>query len=335
MLALASFAPGAGAAPSLPLRTLLDVPLDGTTRRFEAQSLDASSGRLYIADSAAGRVVVFDTKRNRVVKFIRDLPSAHGVLAVPQLHRLYVSEPGSSEIAVVDETTSEVVARVPGGRSPDAMAWDPVRQKLYVSDVIGQSETVIDTKHNRRVAMIPLDGEVGDSQFARGENLVYVNVKTKPELVAIDPALDVVVARYPLVGCSDNVGLIVDDVNRLAYVACSGNARLVTFDLRSHRQREVQATGPDPVSLGWDARGSVLYVACERGAVSMILLMQGRLRKAAEGVLAEDTRSVGVDGTTHRLYAALPDVAGKSVIRVMVSTVSAHRVPRMGRVPRV
>ena len=63
-------------------------------------------------------------------------------------------------------------------------------------DVIGQTETVIDTRSNERVATIPLGGEVGGSQFSRIENLVYVNVKTKAELIAIDPVLDAVVARY-------------------------------------------------------------------------------------------------------------------------------------------
>jgi DNA-binding beta-propeller fold protein YncE len=213
------------------------------TLPFDSHILDAKTGMRFVADSAGGRVVVFDTKTDRVVEVIRNLPSAQGILVVPELHRVYVSEPGAFEIAVIDETTYEVVARMPGGRYPSAMAWDPVRQKLYVSDVIGQTETVIDTRNNRRVATIPLGGEVGNVQFDRSENLVYVNVKTTNELVAIDPVLDTVVARYPLAGCAENVGLLIDTLNRLAYIACRGNARLVAFDLRSHRQRETRSTG--------------------------------------------------------------------------------------------
>jgi DNA-binding beta-propeller fold protein YncE len=240
-------------------------------------SLDAKTGVLFIADLAGGRVVAFDTKRNRVVKVIRDLPSPQGILAVPEIHRVYVSEPGSYEIAVIDETTYDVVARLPGGRSPSAMTWDPVRQKLYISDVIGQTETVVDTRHNRRIATIPLGGEVGSSQYDRNENLVYVNVRTKNELVAIDPVPDAVVARYPLAGCSDNDGLLIDDVDRLAFIACRGNGRVVSFDLRSHRQREATWTGADPEDLAWDAAASVLYVAGERGTISMFSVARGRL----------------------------------------------------------
>jgi YVTN family beta-propeller protein len=312
----------------LPLHVISVAPLDGTTRRFESQSLDAKTGVLFIADFAAGRVLAFDTKTDRVVKIIRDVPSAQGVLSVPELHRVYVSEPGSFEVAVIDETTYEVIARLPGGRSPSGMAWDPVRRKLYVSDVIGQSETVIDGRNDTRVATIPLGGEVGNSQFDPNENLVYVNVITSNELVAIDPVLDTVIARYPLAGCVGNVGLLLDAVNRLAYIACRGNARLVTFDLRSHRQREALSTGAGPDALAWDAAAALLYVACERGGVSMFHVAGGRLRKVAEGVFGDEAHSLAVDSATHRVYFAQHDAGGRAVIRVAASTVSATLAPR-------
>ena len=210
-----------------------------------------------------------------------------------------MAEPGAYEVAVVDATTYAVVARLPGGRYPAGMAWDPVRQKLYISDVIGETETVIDTRRNARIAMIPLGGEVGNSQFARSENLVYVNVKTHNELVAIDPALDTVVARYPLAGCEDNVGLLIDDANRLAYIACRGNARLVTFDLGSHRQRKATSTAADPAALAWDAATSLLYVASEQGTISIFSAASGQLRKAAEGAVSGDAHSISIDAERH------------------------------------
>ena len=104
VLALAACAPAAPRDPvsTLPVHVVADVPLGEQSRRFESQSLDAESGMLFIADFAGGRVIVFDTKTNRVAKVVRDLPSAQGVLAVPQLHRVYVSEPNALEVAVID-----------------------------------------------------------------------------------------------------------------------------------------------------------------------------------------------------------------------------------------
>jgi YVTN family beta-propeller protein len=319
-LTLAACAPAAraGGGTPLPLHSVVDVPLDGQSRRFASQRLDGATGTLFIADFDGGRVVVFDTQTDRVVKVIRDLPTAQEILAVPELHRVYVSEPGTYEVAAIDTRTYDVVARMPGGRYPAGMAWDPVHRRLYVSDVIGETETVIDTTSNARIATIPLGGAAGGSQFAPSENLVYVNVRTTRELVAIDPASDAVVARYPIAGCADNTDLLVDDVHRLAYIACRGSARLVTFDLRSHRMREAVAISAGPSALAWDAAASLLYVASERGTISMFSTAGGRLRKTAEGALADDAHSVAVDAATHRLYFPLHDAAGRPVLRVML-----------------
>ena len=312
-LAFAACTPAAraGAGSPLLLHSVADVPLEGQSRRFASQRLDAASGMLFVADFDGARVVVFDTHANRVVKVIRDLPTAQDILAVPELHRVYVSEPGVYEIAAIDTRTYAVVARVPGGRYPAGMAWDPVRRKVYVSDVIGETETAIDTTHDARVATIPLGGAAGGSQFARSENLVYVNVKSTNELVAVDPASDAVVARYPIADCADNADLLVDDVARLAYIACRGNARVVTFDLRTHRVRESNATGAVPSALAWDAAASLLYVASERGTISVFSTTGGRLRKVAEGALADDAHSVAVDGSHEVLDLRLTDRLGE------------------------
>src|SRR5215470_1527702 len=74
------------AAGSLPLRILTDVPLTGGTSRFDYQSLDSSSGRLYIAHLGSDLMTVFDVNKQTVVGDVKDLKRVHGVLAVPALH---------------------------------------------------------------------------------------------------------------------------------------------------------------------------------------------------------------------------------------------------------
>jgi DNA-binding beta-propeller fold protein YncE len=313
-----AFVPAASfAATTSPpaMHIVVDVPMDASTRRLEAQSFDSRSGQLFIADVAGGRVIVVDTKSNHIVTVIRDLPGVQSVLAVPELGRLYAVSPSSYEIAVIDEKTHAVVARLPGGRSPSAIAWDPVRHKVYISDEIGETETVIDSASNKRVATIPLGGEVGSTQFNRTENLVYVNVKTKNELIAIDPSQDIVVARYPLVSCIENTGLLIDDVNQLAYITCHGNARLVSFDLRSHRQRDTLPVNAN--SFAWDAATSRLYVVCERGKLALYSVAGRSLRKTTEVALGDDVFSISLSSATHRVYIALPDSAGRPVLRVL------------------
>ncbi len=55
------------ASGNLPLRTLRDVPLSGGTTRFDYQSFDSNTGRLYIAHLGDGSMVVFDTAKETQV----------------------------------------------------------------------------------------------------------------------------------------------------------------------------------------------------------------------------------------------------------------------------
>ena len=99
----------------LSLRTLRDVQLTGGTSRFDYQSLDPGTGRLYIAHLGAGTMTVFDVNNETVVGDVNDLPRVHGVLAVPELHHVYASATGSNELGVIDDATLKIIARVPAG----------------------------------------------------------------------------------------------------------------------------------------------------------------------------------------------------------------------------
>ena len=57
---------------NLPLRTLRDVPLSGGATRFDYQSFDPNSGRLYIAHLGDGVVTVFDANKETVVGDVKD-----------------------------------------------------------------------------------------------------------------------------------------------------------------------------------------------------------------------------------------------------------------------
>ena len=49
------------------LKTVDNVRLPGGTTRFDYQSLDPKTGRLYLSHMGDGNIVVFDTKANKVL----------------------------------------------------------------------------------------------------------------------------------------------------------------------------------------------------------------------------------------------------------------------------
>src|SRR5262249_21767689 len=70
-----------------------DVPLPGNASRFDYQSFDPATGRLFIAHMGDGHLVVFDTHKNQVVADLPGFPRVTGVLFVPELNRIYASAP--------------------------------------------------------------------------------------------------------------------------------------------------------------------------------------------------------------------------------------------------
>ncbi len=306
-------------AANPPLAVVADVPLPGPAKRFDYQSFDSTTGRLYISHMHGDRLVVFDTRARKLVASNEGFPGATGVWAVPELHRVYVSVTGRHEVAVVDDRTLALVAHVGGVRFPDGIAYAPREQKVFVSDEAGEVDVVIDARSNSAAGRIALGGEAGNTHYDAVSHCIVVAVQTKNELVAIDPASNRIVARYSM-SCDHPHGFLIDEPNRLAFVTCEGDAKLLVVDLRTMRITATLRTAGDPDVLALDPGLRRLYVGCEAGAVSIFeeRFADGRGTLAPLGEYrAPHAHSVSVDPTTHRVYVPLQDVNGKPTLRIL------------------
>jgi YVTN family beta-propeller protein len=301
----------------MPLRTVTEVPLTGGTDRFDYQSLDADAHRLYLAHMDSDRVTVVDTQANQVLADVTGIRRPTGVLVVPALGRVFASASAANELVAIETQTNQVAARIPTGGFPDGVAFDPGTGHVFVSNESGRSDTVIDPRANRAIATIDLGSEAGNTQYDAGSGLMVVNAQSTHQLVALDPKTNQVAARYDLPGADGNHGLAIDAKNRLAFIACEGNAKLLVFDLDAHKVLDTQPVGDNPDVLAFDPGNGALYVASESGTVA-IFKEEGRgLHKLAQGFLAKGAHTVSVDPATHRLYFPLPDVNGQPTLRVM------------------
>ena len=306
---------GARAARGAPLVLVADIPLPGAAKRFDYQSLDTTTGRLYVSHMSGGRLDVFDTGAARLVASLEGFPGATGVWAVPDLHRVFVSVTGRRAVAVVDDRTLKTIAWVSGVRFPDGIAYVPGEGKVYVSDESGEADVVIDARGGTRLGAIPLGGEVGNTHYDDVSHCVVVAIQTRNELAAIDPATDRVVARYT-VPCEHPHGFLIDEPRRLAFVSCEGDAKLLVVDLRAMRTIATHPVGDDPDVLAFDHGLGRLYVACESGVVS-VFDARDRVLNAVGDYRAPHAHSVAVDPATHRVYLPLENVGGRPVLRIM------------------
>src|SRR5205814_6821823 len=202
-----------------PLRVVADVPLPGSASRFDYQSLEPASGRLFISHMGAGQLVVFDVRAGRVIANLDGFPTVTGVLAVPVEHRAYASATGDHAVVVVDDSTFRIVARLPGPRFPDGIAYAPEQRRVFVSGESGRRDFVIDVTTNTVVAQVELGGEGGNTQYDGGQHCVIVAVQTANQLAAVDPATATLVRRVTL----DQAvryphGFYIDARHRLAFI---------------------------------------------------------------------------------------------------------------------
>jgi len=251
-----------------------DIPLPGKPGRFDYQSLDDVSGRLYIARMGAGELIAFDTPSRRVVGTAGDLPKATGVLAVPALNRVYVSAAGAHQLVVLVDSTLDRIAVVEGITFPDGLAFAPTEGKIFVSDEYGHREIVIDAgTHAHRV--IALLGEAGNTQYDSVGQQILVAVQTRNEVVTIDPHTERITGRYRLTGADHPHGVLIDAARRLAFVANEGNSKLLVVDLTSMRVTSEYAVGKEPDVLAFDPGLRRLYVASESGVVTVLSELDG------------------------------------------------------------
>jgi YVTN family beta-propeller protein len=304
----------------LPLKLETDVPLTGKASRLDYQSFDSLSGRLYIAHLGDSILTVVDTRANKVIGDVKDLKNVHGVLAVPEMHRVYASATGTDELAVIDDQTLQVIARVPTGKYPDGIAYASAEKKLYVSNLHGKSDTVIDANTNKVIATISLNAPAGNTQYDPVSDRIFVAVSGLNQIVEIDPKADKVVGNYPLPGCSDAHGLLIDSERRSAFAACESNAKLALFDLTSKKQLAIYPVGDDPDVLAFDTGLRRLYVSTESGALTIMDEKKGALQMVGNDFYAAHAHTVAVDSASHRVFLPLENVDGKPVLRIAVAT---------------
>ncbi len=304
---------------ALPLKLVANVALPGPSNRFDYTSLDPTTGRLYIAHMNAGELLVFDVHKRRVVKTIA-APGVHGVIAVPQAHRVYASATDARQLFTIDSRTGRVLERAPAGEYPDGLVYDPAERHVFVSDESGGIEAVFDAA-GRRIATVQLGGEAGNVQYDPGSGKILADVQSRDQVAVIDPRSNRVVRRVTLPGCDHPHGLNVDAPRRLAFVACDGNARLLTLDLKTMNVVADMGIGSSPDVLAFDKSLRRLYVAAESGVVTVAAERGRRLAKLGQGRLAPNAHTVAVDSATHLVYFPLESgTAGRPELRIMKPT---------------
>ena len=267
----------------------------------------------------ADQLLVFDIRKRRVVKTIA-APGVHGVIAVPQIHRVYASATDAGQLFTIDSRAGRVLKRAPAGEYPDGLVYDPAERKVFVSDESGGIEAVFNAA-GRRIGTVELGGDAGNVQYDPGSGKILADVQSTNVVVVIDPRSNRVVRRVALPDCDHPHGLNIDAPRRLAFVACDGNATLLTLDLKTMQVVGRMPIGSSPDVLAFDKSSRWLYIAAESGVVTVAAERGRRLVKLGQGHPAANAHTVAVDPATHLVYFPLESGSrGQPELRIMKPT---------------
>jgi DNA-binding beta-propeller fold protein YncE len=323
--------------PSAPFTRIADVPLGPLTDRFDYQSLDPTTDRLFIAGMSDGKLIVVNVRNQKIEAALPGFAKVTGVLAVPAVHKIYASVPGAGigaalsvalgmaglssgagKLAILDSASLKEIARVPAGVFPDGIAYDPADQKVFVSDELGSAIVVVDALTDKVVARIDTGGEVGNVQYDPITKRVYAPIQSRNELAVIDPKADRLLEKFPLPGAQHPHGLRIADGAAIGYVACDENDRLLVVDLANGTVLQSLPIAHDPDVLAADSGLKRLYIASESGVLSMFDTSDpSSPKKLNDAFIADDAHTVAADPRTHRIYLPLHDVGGKALLRIL------------------
>jgi DNA-binding beta-propeller fold protein YncE len=298
------------------LVAIADVALPGPAVRFDYQTFDPSSGRLYIAHMNADQLVVFDTSKRQVVANLDGFRRVHGVTLAPEIHRLYASVTGNHQVTAVDTESLKIVGTAGPINYPDGLAYAPKQNKVFVSDEHGGVDAVIDAASNKLITNIPLGGGAGNTVYDPVSGHILVAVHGLNVLAVIDPATNQMINRILLAGIRNPHGISVDTLERKAFVAGEENHSLAMVDLKTMKVLSTYQVGEDPDVLAYDPGLKRLYVSAESGTVTIFqnngesLTLLGSLEMA-------HAHTVSVDPRTHLVYFPLENIDGHPILRIM------------------
>jgi DNA-binding beta-propeller fold protein YncE len=288
-------------------------------QRFDYLTMDDEDHWLLSAHLGPGILYVIDVRTNKLVKAIPGVPGITGLEYVPGLRKVYTSDWGEEKIGIVDLQSMNVVKRLATAAKPNGSTYAAPYHKVYIVDTLGKAVAVVDVQKDEIARTLTFKSETGMAQYDSVGRKVYVNLRNTNEIAEIDPAMDTVLATYPVEGCRYNHGMAVDSEDHRAFLLCNVTKTLTVFALDTHRAiaHLPLPAGADVVKF--DPGLGRIYAACSSGFISVFRQDDAEhYRKLEDYSVQKMVHSLAVDTATHRVYAPEQQENGQPVARMVV-----------------
>ena len=267
------------------------------TEGWDYIGMDSATRRLYIGREKY--LQVLDVDSGRLVAQLTDVPGAHGIALVPQLHRGFTVNGDRNSSTLLDLNSLKPVSTIKTGEDADGYAYDQATRRVFIMNSGGNSATAIDATKGTAVGTIALGGQP-EFAVADGKGEVFVNITDKNQILAFDARTLKVLHRWALSSCEGPSGLSMDRAHRRLFSACD-NETMVVVDADSGKLIAALPTGAGTDASLFDPDTGNAY-ASAGGCGSLTIVHEDspdQFRVVATVPTASGARTMALDEKTH------------------------------------
>ncbi|MGH9681405.1 MAG: YncE family protein [Candidatus Acidiferrales bacterium] len=300
-------------APTSGYKLIKTVPFGaapgvGATREyFDYVVVDSADHRVYLMHGTECIVVDTDTDE-KIGTVTGPWKRAHGVAVVPDLNRGFITDGDAGLIYMFDLKTLKVVKTIKGQDDADWIMYDPASKLVFAFNGDSKSSTVIDPAKGVVVKTIPLGG--GPEQaVSDGAGMIYDNLATTNEIVAINTKTLAITARYPVAPAGEPTSIAMDRKTRRLFVGGRDPKLLEMMDADTGKvigsgfpigaRTDAIAFDPDTDTVAVATRVGELHIFHEDSPDKLSLVE----------TIKDDwgAKTMGLDPATHNLYLTTSD----------------------------
>ncbi len=316
-LALTASSASATLIPAPNYHLLQKVTLGGEGG-WDYLTVDPDARRLYI--SRGSHVMVVDADSYKVVGDIPNTNGVHGIAIASSLGKGFISDGRDNAVTIFDLKTLKTLGTVPVGTGPDCIVYEPKTQRVFTFNGRSSDATAVDAKTGKVVGTIPLGGR---PEFAAvdGAGMVYDNLESTSEVVAIDANTLAIKHRWSVAPAESPSGLAIDTKNRALFSVCDGGKMAVSNADTGKVTIAPIGNGPDAAAFD-PGTGLAFSSNGQDGTLTVLQDHQLRLTTLGEPTAINScaalqtvptqagARTMALDTKTHRVFlvTATPDL---------------------------
>jgi YVTN family beta-propeller protein len=284
------------------------APGVGATREyFDYVVVDAAGRRVYFTEGTAVHVVDADTGE-KIGSVTGDWKRVHGVALVPELNKGFITDGDAGAIIVFDLKTLKPTKTIKGEEDADWILYDPASKHVFSFNGDSKSATVIDPAKEEVIKSIPLGG-APEQAVADGKGMIYENLESTNEVVAIDTNALTVKSRFPIAPAGMPVAITMDRKTRRLFVGGRNPKTLVMMDADTGKVIGEPFPIGDRVDANiFDASTNTVASATREGTLHIFHEDSPDKLSVVETVKTEfGAKTMGLDPKTHKLFLTTSD----------------------------